>query len=449
MAHNTRSQSIRSLTDADTSFSQAEAEAITKRLTDKEKQIREQSESLRMRQAELDKRENELLKNQPSTSETQSLLSAITALQKEFSFFRTIPDEIQNIKKQLNKSTDGNSAKTSTNQAQRSVDNPQSPHVNLTNANIQPSPIRLKDAVESIPKYNGHNMSVFQFCKMCERTLDLVPSSQEQYLVQLIINKLQGHAYQAVEGSEMFTVSDLTHRLKIIFGPNKSVDQYRGELGNAYMRPRESIYDYIGRIKDLRTAIVDGEISARSYYDDQLFDNIERSVIDSFVNGLPSDLLVRVKLEGYNSLDEAIIKAIQVSKVLEAESLRQRPNFPRGNATAPRADTTSLTTNNIAQPTNQRSSAPLIKPLIPGQPGPNAPESNTCRYCKKFGHLIDDCRKLAYKRSLQNASIPITSISNNNAGSGNAIRNPVTSDAPRVASQDVRQTPTTAERFQA
>lgn len=447
MAHNTRSQNIRSLTDADTSLSHAEAEAITKRLADKEKQIREQSESLRARQAELDKRENELLKNQPPTGEMQGLLSVVTALQKELSLLRTIPDEIQKLKQQLNKSSNDNSAKTFADQPVRSADNPQSSHINLTNINTQPSPIRLKDAVESIPKYNGHNMSVFQFCKMCERTLDLVPSSQEQYLVQLIMNKLQGHAYQAVEGSQMLTVSDLTHKLKIIFGPNKSVDQYRGELGNAYMKPKESIFDYIGRIKDLKTAIVDGEISACNYYDDQLFDNIERSVIDSFVNGLPPDLLVRVKLEGYNNLDEAIIKAIQVSKVLEAESLRQRSYFPRGTTAGPRADTTTLTTSNNTQSANQRPFAPLIKPLIPGQPGPNAPESNTCRYCKKLGHLIDDCRKLAYKRSLQNASTPNT-ILNNNAGSGNANRNPVTSDAPRGASQDERHIPTTTARYQ-
>lgn len=98
------------------------------------------------------------------------------------------------------------------------------------------SPIRLKDVAESIPRYDGHKMSVFQFCKTCEKALDLVPRAQEYYLVQLIINKLQGHAYQAVEGSDIRFVSELTRRLKHVFGPNKSLDQYRGELGNAYMK---------------------------------------------------------------------------------------------------------------------------------------------------------------------------------------------------------------------
>lgn len=97
------------------------------------------------------------------------------------------------------------------------------------------SPIRLKDVVDSIPKYDGHKMSVFQFCKMCERALKLISGKQEYYLVQLIINKLYVHAYAAVEGVEYSYVFQLTQRLKEVFGPNKSADQYRGELANIFM----------------------------------------------------------------------------------------------------------------------------------------------------------------------------------------------------------------------
>jgi len=94
------------------------------------------------------------------------------------------------------------------------------------------SPIRFKDVVDSIPRYDGHKISVFQFSKICERALHLIPSHQEHYLVQLIINKLQGHAYTAIQGTDFQTVGELTRQLKKIFGPNKSVNQYRGELGN-------------------------------------------------------------------------------------------------------------------------------------------------------------------------------------------------------------------------
>jgi len=85
------------------------------------------------------------------------------------------------------------------------------------------SPIRFKDAVNTIPEFDGHKMSVFHFSKICERALELIPQYYEYHLVQLIIIKLQGHAYAAVEGHEYATVLELTRRLKKIFGPNKSV----------------------------------------------------------------------------------------------------------------------------------------------------------------------------------------------------------------------------------
>jgi len=50
---------------------------------------------------------------------------------------------------------------------------------------------------------------------------------------------------------------------------------------------------------------------------------------------------------------------------------------------------------------NQNRIQPCVKPLIPGQPGPNFPATKICNYCKTPGHFIKECRKLAYRRSLQ------------------------------------------------
>lgn len=99
-------------------------------------------------------------------------------------------------------------------------------------------------------------MTVFQFSQACERALRLIPDHQEPHLVQLIMGRLQGHAYTILQDANYLTVEPLLRKLKRIFGPNKTLNQYRGELGNAYMRPNESVLDYIGRIKELQTAII-------------------------------------------------------------------------------------------------------------------------------------------------------------------------------------------------
>lgn len=141
----------------------------------------------------------------------------------------------------------------------------------------QPSPIRLKDAIDTVPRFDGHKMSVFHFNKICEHALDLIPIYHENHLIQLIINKLQGPAYSAIEGVEFHTVLELTKRLKLIFGPNKSVDQYREELGNIYMKQNENIFNYIVRVQELRTAIIDGESDLSGNISERNRDAIEVS----------------------------------------------------------------------------------------------------------------------------------------------------------------------------
>lgn len=64
------------------------------------------------------------------------------------------------------------------------------------------------------------------------------------------------------------------------------------------MLPSEDIFNYIERTKELRFAIVDGEINLYGTLLPQDEDRIDQDVLQSFINGLPTDLLVRVKLEG-------------------------------------------------------------------------------------------------------------------------------------------------------
>jgi len=118
------------------------------------------------------------------------------------------------------------------------------------------SPIQLKNVIETILRFDGHNISV-RFTKVCERALEIIPQYHEYHLVQLIINKLQGHPYTAIEGILYYNLSDLLKRLKLIFDPNKSVD--RGELTNIYLKPNKNIFDYISRVQKLKNAIIDGE----------------------------------------------------------------------------------------------------------------------------------------------------------------------------------------------
>lgn len=457
MAHNTRSQISRPSSECG-ELSQVELEVISKKLQDKEKLIQEQSQALRNRQTELDEREADINRERNATVGVEGLNAVLNSLKQEIESFKNLPVQIEQLTHRVNGLTTRPSiiATSMTDSQQQNVPADEL-RVNFNNSprSVQSpfelSPIRFKDVVDSIPRYDGQKPPVFQFSKICERAFKLIPPQQEQYLVQLIINKLHGHAYTAIEGMNFSTVASLTCHLKKIFGPNKSLNQYRGELGNLYMLPSEDIFNYIERTKELRSAIMDGEINLYGTLLSQDEDRIDQDVLESFINGLPTDLLVRVKLEGqFGNLDGAIASTIQLSKTLEAESRRKKHAYPIKPNSTPRVDfparnptTTDHRSDTYNHSKFQRpSNQPFIKPLIPGQLGPNFPNAKVCKYCKNPGHLINECRKLAYRRSLENISGATEQMP------GNSMSVSENQAAHRNADQIERPIPTKIVRFQ-
>lgn len=454
MAHNTRSQGSRAPSESG-ELSQADLEQITKKLQEKEKLIQEQALALKVRQSELDNREAVINREKNAAVGIEGLSTILNSLRQELATLKDLPQQVELLSHRVN-----DIPVPPIHSEPRGIDSPQRaiPQDDFQRSNSSiplssdfASPIRFKDVVDSIPRYDGHKPSVFQFSKICERALKLISPQQEPYLVQMIINKLQGHAYTAVESINFSTVTSLIQHLKKIFGPNKSLNQYRGELGNLYMLPNEDIFNYVERTKDLKTAIVDGETNLYGALFPRDEDRIDQDVLDSFINGLPSDLLVRVKLEGqYGNLDSAIASTIQLSKTLEAESRRRKHAYPIKPNFVPRVDSPARNINSPDSrseppprpPISKSPNVPFIKPLVPGQPGPNSPGIKICKYCKNAGHLISECRKLAYRRSLENVSETPGQMP------GNATGVPENRGVHRDANQIGRQTDPKTVRFQ-
>ncbi|KAL6419456.1 hypothetical protein ACFW04_011397 [Cataglyphis niger] len=294
---NTRSQCSNTPSETNEILTQSDLETLNQKLNEKERMLKEHAKMLQIKQDELKNLQREIEQSRNANSDNNQYESIIKNLNEQISALVSLPEQMEQLNQRINDiqfSNQPHNQQTNYNSDYYSAQN----FPRRSSPADTASPIRLKDVVDSIPKYNRHKIPVFYFSKMCERSLELIPGYHEYHLVQLIINKLQGHAYAAIEGTEYHTVFELTRKLKRIFGPNKSVDQYRGELANIYMKPNENIFDYIERVKELRAAIIDGETDAGGYIDEITKDNIERSVTTSFINGFPSDLLIRVKLEG-------------------------------------------------------------------------------------------------------------------------------------------------------
>ncbi|XP_036142126.1 uncharacterized protein LOC118645358 [Monomorium pharaonis] len=247
----------------------------------------------------------------------------------------------------------------------------------------------VRDALDLVPKYDGHNIPVWQFARACKRARDSIPSVDEAHFVRLLRNKLNHHAYLAVEDETHLTVDKFLDTLKRTFGPGRSSNYYRGQLSIVYKKPSEHILDYIGRIKDLRTAIIEGDQTNlnRSLTEPET-SSIDSFTLEAFYEGLPREYRVELKAEGYHNLTDACSKVITISKRLEREEARERNSRPARSDAAPtrtlpptrilQRDDSS--TNNAGSPYNNR-------------------EQKICGYCKNFGHLVHECRKRQYHES--------------------------------------------------
>lgn len=281
---------------------------------------------------------------------------------------------------------------------------------------------KLKEITETIPRFDGYNISVLQFSRACKRAMDLFlehPSREiEAMLVRRIRAKLDGHAYSVTEDQELQTVEQLVGLLKAAFQPAKSASHYKGQLANIYMKPRERVLDYTERIKELKQAIIEAETKESGELGDHQRRRIECEVLDALENGLPEEYELRMKHERYHDLTTAANALLRISRALERNRARTGKEGPREISrihaiTSEKIICTSCkeighmakdcrvkgrppTFSEItARPPSPRSKNQVRNLTLNNRP-PSPREQRTCYYCKRIGHILKDCRKLKY-----------------------------------------------------
>lgn len=276
----------------------------------------------------------------------------------------------------------------------------------------------IREALELVPRYDGHNLPAWRFAKACKRVRESLPLLNESYLVTLIRNKLLNHAYLIVEDECHVTLDGLLDSLKRVFGSGKGPNYYRGQLSITFMKPGEHVLDYIGRVKDLRNNIVEGdqELVNRTLNATET-DAIDGFVFESFFEGLPPQYRCEFRPEDCCDLPELYAQAIAISKRIERDNIRYKnpPLVPQpriltrtndpANARPPNdhnRDYNNNNNNNYA-PVPQNSQNHLQQRQNYNKPFP----TKVCNYCKGLGHLISECRKRLFNNNLHaNRDIP-------------------------------------------
>jgi len=287
-----------------------------------------------------------------------------------------------------------------------------------------PAPrVSFREATESVPYFDGYNIPFTQFTSACRRAQEVIPSSAERNLTKLLINKLGKRAYYTVADEPCDTVTELIDLLHDVFGTRKTIDQYRGELGAIYIKPGEHMVDYIYRVKDLRTAILDAERRERGRVDPQFLAEIDGLTARSFCQGLPMEYRNLMGPETRQRFTAAFAAAKAIAKEKEIDKQRFEPKprerdtryaapigRPVAHSTPLRSDRANYRNDNPRREFPHRETTRDLRNSSNDAPrrSPDSrelrPSDKFCRYCKNRGHEIDECRKRQYNNARKNES---------------------------------------------
>lgn len=177
-------------------YSEAELEHARKLISDKEAQLHEQGNAIRQERAALEQDKREYLQYREKTENDfeqirVNLLSKETELSKE-AINQTYPDldnthpsitdlmnEIEKMRREMEHAKAGF---------------PSAPSCPSRSTSSEPNPsprVPFREALETVPYYDGTNMSLAQFVRACRRAKDIVPASSEREFTRLLITKLR------------------------------------------------------------------------------------------------------------------------------------------------------------------------------------------------------------------------------------------------------------------
>lgn len=106
------------------------------------------------------------------------------------------------------------------------------------------------------------------------------------------------------------------------FSSPKTTDQYRGELSTSYLKPNGHMLDFITRIKELRSAILDTERRQRGMLPNHVIEDVDALIARSFCDGLPLEFRLQLAQSHYAKPFEAFSYVKVLAKRRELDNKR-------------------------------------------------------------------------------------------------------------------------------
>lgn len=237
------------------------------------------------------------------------------------------------------------------------------------------------DLSKLIPEYDGNQTLLNNFLNACNEALQLASEHQKRLIIIHIKNKLRGRASNLINSRHIEEFEDISTLLKAHFGDSRDITSLIHDLQLLKQLPNEKASSFAHRVQShcdqLRgTILLQSQIStAQKQAQTDLIDNM---TLDVLITGLEPKIGTIVRASNPNSIITATQRIVREEQLLYYERSKVPDKY----------------SSNFSQ----------RRP--PNKPASHSSSNHTqlCRYCKKPGHSIDDCRKRQYNNSHRNSS---------------------------------------------
>ena len=295
------------------------------------------------------------------------------------------------------------------------------------------SSFNISQAYKVIPEFDGNSFNLHRFIQIADMQFRRASTANDKDdFLEIINSKLVGRAYDAVFRYNTYDSWDILKKtLNLHFNKQRSMQLIHADIFSIKQNFREPMDLYSQKAEKLLDELnIASTVNITGEGGNAVRINNELLVLNSFVNGLKDPLRLILRAARTTTLREAIILAFEEEKLLvPATSARLFCLNCKTND----HHTNNCRVNKNFHNNRQLSNVPINNNLHPNFPLPKFSETNQyfkpegnpveCRYCKKPGHVIENCRKRAYnnERKIQIVSQSLTSplqnpISNNSPG---------------------------------
>lgn len=267
--------------------------------------------------------------------------------------------------------------------------------------------INISLILKLLPEFNGKSDELSNFIDRVNDAFALASPGQKDILLTFVKAKLQGNARVPLRNQIFNSWTDLKSKLVEIYGDKKSFSQAQLELQNTKQFKNEQISSFTQRIETrvqrfLNILNVD---NSGAGVDQSQVDLIKRMGLTAFIHGaLPQyGLLLRARDPESVQAASKIAQNEEIALKFQSVSISgsgnysyqsSRSNFQNNNSNQSGRQNFN---NNSNQPGRQNSNNNCEQ--FGAAKHLNTLSKIICGYCKKPGHDISVCRKLAFKKS--------------------------------------------------